>query len=553
MNNKNNKILIKSKLISLSSEDSIFSNNSDNCLIGKIIVCDFDLNKNGVMLTKDEDSIKTMDGMPLVCKVIVDENGEYNFDGHNVYLEFKKDEEGNIIPHYRFDTQAIGFLYNTQIENIDEVDYITANVKIWKRFEEACSVIERLFSKSDLFSSWELEITEGEYKITDGQQIKVANKWNFLGHCLLGGDANKTEPAYDSAKMLEVSQLDQNEQDLIKAITNDMNNLVKNNVNIKEIIQSTVKETLEQSKMMTIEKMDKIIDDKNKTGKKSNSEQSELENIINENEGGYNNMAEEKNKKEVSSLTNNDLYDKLREAINASDTQKYYYISYVFPYEYKVYAYNWDSADTDFVEFAYTVNSDDTVSITSRKDVKLQFMPVSDIQDQLAEKDKKISELEESLSTKEQELSEKIDSITKIGEQLAEKENVIKTKEEEIASLAPFKEKVEQAEAEAKEQELAEKKEQLKVLATKSGFITVEELETSETLKKAIEDLDEKTIKAEIADRVIAKAEKEMAEKLEKEVEVSETKEVPSLKVNIESTIETKEDPISIIKNFINN
>ena len=93
---------------------------------------------------------------------------------------------------------------------------------------------------------------------------------------------------------------------------------------------------------------------------------------------------------------------------------------------------------------------------------------------------------------------------------MMEENVIIKANEEitslraEVESLTKYKEMFEKAELEKAEKELAEKQENLKKYAIKSGYITLDEIETSEEIKKLIDAVDENGIKAIIVDRLMA-------------------------------------------------
>jgi hypothetical protein len=493
---------IDSKFLSLStSEDG-------TKLFGKILVCPLDegnLNKKGIKsddLTEEE--LKTLIEQPAVCKVIKDSLGELNLSGH----EMKKVKEYNSLTKKMetkvyFDTNPIGFFNTSEIEEI-EIDSITkkcivANVTFWTRYSNAVSVLTKLFDEGNLHVSYELTFSDS-YIENDVTWLKGIC---FFGVAILGSGV---QSAYPVASVIELSELDNVDLELAEAFTQDLINELNNND-----IQTSIPN----------EEVNNI----------NNLELSETKN-----QGG---KIMDKNNNVLASLTDNDLYTKVRQAINNANPNDWYYISYLFPYEYRAIAHKWEDSDTEFVEFKYTVNSDDSISITSQTKAEMQFVLKATIDTMLSEKDTKITELTTTISEKETELSAKIEAITKLGEDLTAKDTL-------IAELTPFKEKVEAAELVEKEAEIAQKKADLKVLATKGGYITTDEVETSEEIKTLVDALDEKSIKAIIAERVIAKVE---ASELEKKNEVAEVKEVEVSEVKtkvVKTNINTTKDESSI-------
>ena len=523
-----NKFLLDNKILSLSaSEDG-------TKLFGKVLICPLDVgnkNKKGIkQIDLSEDQLKTLEGQPIVCKVIKNSDG-YDLAGHQMskvkeYNPETKENEIKIV----FDTNPIGYFSSANIEEIEvdgeKLQCIVSEVVFWLRYDKAMSVVQRLFSEGNLHTSW--EVTYASKYEDDG--IEWLTDITFFGVCALG---SKVSPAYDKSGVIELSELDNTNIDfeLAQAFTEDLINeqtQIQDNTPITQVDTSSNTEEVD----INIPEISQI------------------------NEQGGEKM--DKPTKEVASLTDSDLYTRVRQAINSANPNDWFYISYLFPMEYRAIAHNWESLDTKFVEFKYTVNSDETISITSQTNVEMQFVLVSEIETMVAEKDAKdaqITELNTTISEKEAELSSKIEVITKLGEEIT-------SKEAEIAELTPFKEKIEAVALAEKEAELTQKKKDLKAYATKSGFLTIEDLETPE-IAEMIENLNTSGIKILIAEKVIAKLEISEAEKVaqelatkesttEKEVDVAEVK-TQTPKTNINTS--TKDDitsPLSIMDKFLN-
>ena len=151
-----------------------------------------------------------------------------------------------------------------------------------------------------------------------------------------------------------------------------------------------------------------------------------------------------------------------------------------------------------------------------------------------------VSDTDTIIANLKQEIVEKNDAIIKANEEIANLKAVNE-------SLIQYKEMFEQAEAEKAADELAKKKKCLSEYAVKSGYISSEEIESSEEIKKLIDAVDENGIKAIIVDRL-------MAQKNDVVVETSEvvtpvTTEVASLTCD-ETSIETS-DYKSVMKKFL--
>ena len=151
-----------------------------------------------------------------------------------------------------------------------------------------------------------------------------------------------------------------------------------------------------------------------------------------------------------------------------------------------------------------------------------------------------VSDTDTIIANLKQEIVEKNDAIIKANEEIANLKAVNE-------SLVQYKEMYEKIESEKAADELAKKKKCLSEYAVKSGYISSEEIESSEEIKKLIDAVDENGIKAIIVDRL-------MAQKNDVVVETSEmatpvTTEVASLTCD-EVSIETS-DYKSVMKKFL--
>lgn len=151
-----------------------------------------------------------------------------------------------------------------------------------------------------------------------------------------------------------------------------------------------------------------------------------------------------------------------------------------------------------------------------------------------------VSDTDTIIANLKQEIVEKNDAIIKANEEIANLKAVNE-------SLVQYKEMYEKIEAEKAADELAKKKKCLSEYAVRSGYISSDEIESSEEIKKLIDAVDENGIKAIIVDRL-------MAQKNDVVVETSEvvtpvTTEVASLTCD-EVSIETS-DYKSVMKKFL--
>lgn len=465
------------------------SESGADTLDGKFIICDFNPNDNDVALTRDtiDTWISTLINKPLVGKIITTTNGA-DFSGHNMKVVEKVDDNGDKYQEVEFDTSAFGSFYKVEIETIDDIEYIVAYAKIWKRFSQACEVITNRMSSGDgIKTSWEIQSLESHYETIDEKQIKYIDNGNFIGHALLG---STVRPAYPSSGLLNVASQD-TDNELSKALVNDISEHIKKEEN--ELPKKVV---------------------------------------------------------HVSALTTRDLHQKVYQALNPKgwNSNPYYSIWEIYPEEHKILAYDIErESEDDYLVVNYTVD-EDTVVLGEIKNTKLSTLiaektnvnisvDLNEAAKLIADKETTNKELSESIK----ELTSEVESKT---EALVEAASKITELESEVSELKPYKEKVEAAELEQREAETASKKEELKTLASTGNYISSEEIETSELIAELIANLDEKGIKALIAERMMQKLAKDP-----KHIDVSTA---TSTKANILNDDEAL-DHSKVMASFFNN
>ena len=331
---------------------------------------------------------------------------------------------------------------------------------------------------------------------------KIIQAGRFIGHCLLGKNVS---PAYDSSGLLEIASTNY-DMEFAEALSQDILSQgldIKNEAKEENNLQSNIETQVAEENVEETVVETPVAD----------TTESSTETEVTEN----------KDETEVSQLTEYDLRKKICEACRAK-LDKWCWISFHFPVEKEVWLeVDGRESELDFVRMTYTVEND-TITVSDPEDVKLTVS--------IAEVNTKITELEAEVSTKDE-------AIIKSGEEIAR----LKT---EISELSPFKEKFEKAEQERIENELKEKKETIISSITKSGLITREEIEASEELKGYVENLDEKSLKAVLADRYIASLS-------ENNTEVSETKtevETETASTNLDGLEDEQLDVKSIMKSY---
>lgn len=491
-------------IVFYSDQVYLSENSNPDSYIAKFIICDFGRNKNGVALDRNtiENWMSTLKNKPLVGKIKMRYDGEYDFTGHNVREVEKVDENGNKYREVEFDTEAFGTFFDVAIETINDKEYIVASCEIWKRFTKACEIIVNRIQEGSLSTSWEISVEKSTQGIIDGLMTKIIQAGRFIGHCLLGKNVS---PAYDSSGLLEIASTNY-DMEFAEALSQDIlsqgldkENEAKEENNLQSNIETQVAEENVEETVVETPVADTT---------ESSTETEVIEN---------------KDETEVSQLTEYDLRKKICEACRAK-LDKWCWISFHFPVEKEVWLeVDGRESELDFVRMTYTVEND-TITVSDPEEVKLTVS--------IADVNTKIAELETEVSAKDE-------AIIKSGEEIAR----LKT---EISELSPFKEKFEQAEQERIENELKEKKDNLVSSITKSGLITKDEIEASEELKGYVDNLDEKSLKAILADRYIASLNDNTTEISETQKEV----ETETASTNLDGLEDEQLDVKSIMKNY---
>lgn len=481
-------------------------------------LCYYDYpNLNGVQLNSDtaEEKAQSLLMQPVVAKYKKIRNKD-DLGGH----ECSVDSKGNVT----FGTIPIGVNVAVEIKN-DTVNINNTNVetpclfatsRIWKRNKNVCSAIKRLFAEGNLHSSWEILTEKAEYK----DNVKVLTDYVFEADALLG---STSKPAYgECATTLCVASTENPEILLSEAIVNDFNieNSETKEDKTLEIIknESVTASENENTDIVTDEVVETLQETIATDTAETDSETSEVEKSNSESvdDNDSDEKSEDIQTVEVSELTVRDLRVKIEKLCRAKI--RYCWVAFMFPNEkYVLVECDDRESELEYMKFTYEVNGDE-VTIGEPEKVKL-VVSVANINDEIAEKN---------------------NAIIKANEEIAS----LKSENE---NLMKYKEMFEKSEAEKAEQELAKKKECLRKYAIKSGYISSEEIETSDEIKNLIDSVDENGIKAIIVDRLMAQ--KNESDVVTSETVTSQTTEVASLTCD-EVSIETA-DYKSVMKKFL--
>ena len=493
-------------------------------LQGRFCVCDFDVNHNNVSLNRDtiEEWVSTLIGTPLVAKIAKNVKNKEDFTSHNMKIVSVKDAKGKTYKKAVFDTSAFGVCTDVSIETSEDGnDYIYANYKIWKRFENACKIIKE--RAENLKTSWEICTEEFTQKVKNGIVTKQIDKGRFIGLAMLG---SSVPPAYDSSGLLEVASEETDELNI--ALMEDLESLnissnietndkeVEANMNENEVVETNV---AEQTDVDVVVEQSEVVE---------NIEQTVDENVVSENQ--TEDVAENTDdaNAEVSALTDNDLRHKLSKAFEQADNTghcTYGWIFMIFPADNIAWFRECGCcSDTELVEVKYTVENDNVV-ITERNPVNLTVSP-REINKVIAQKDNAIIEMSAQ----------------------------IQTLNTTIANLQVYKDRIDEIEKAEKEAKFEQDKKDLCNYAISSGYITQDEIDTSEEIKGYIESLDKTSIKSLISDRVVAS----LAKRDEQVVETSASKveSQPEVQVNLMAEQSEKgsdaKNALKIMKSYLN-
>lgn len=478
--------------------------------LAKFVICDFSVNGNQVALNRDtiESWMSTLVGNPLVGKLVVAPKGELDFSGHNMKVVTRKDDDGNEYKTAEFDTDAFGSFQSVGIEKIDDTDFIVASCKIWKRYPKACATILRRIESGTLNTSWEIDVLKAHKGIVGGRMAKIIDDGVFTAHCLLGANV---EPAYKCSKLLEVAETDFG-LELANAYiedTKEISNIESNEKEAKNLELNKDKETqtaqVEPTEPEQAEKAATESTTKPTTPAEpviQTSEEGGETPPPTEPETGTEPAGDPEPAPEISSLTGRDLYMKLEDAVSKISSD--YYMTDMFPEDHTIWCKKWGRMnELDYIMFPYTVEGDE-VSLGEPQNITLT-VSISQVNTKIAELNGTIA----SLNTE------------------------LQSAKEEVASLTPYKDQAEKAEAEKAAAELAQKKENLRQYALSSKMITEAEVSEGGNYASLIENLDETGIKSVIAERCVEAAKKAHTEK---KIETSEVHKLESIKLNLNET-----------------
>lgn len=492
---ENENFIVESKLLEVAS----FANYKEATFL--ISVLDEPDRENRIIPEEaGEKYYETIIGFPIVTKLKKNIfNKPVDFEGHNVSVV----QDTNGKKHKKFGTMPIGSVTESWIEEREVDGYkgthkcILIKAKLWSsRFPEYFKVFDKLWKKGTISSSWELTASDIEEK--DG--FKFYKVFEFIGNCILG---TGHVPAVPGAGVVEYAELEENyDTELACALEKDIANLDINYAE-KEDLNLADKEKKEKENIKdNTENTEPTVDvpeNEDEKKKKTSEEKAECK----KKKVKTAEVEEDNENTEIASLTDNDLFRLIGEKCRKKIGCSWGYISYWLPEEHTVWYKPCNGElQLEYKLFTYSVD-DNEVEVSEPTDVTLT-VSVDKINEELAEKNEKIETLTAELELKNE-------AVISAGEKIGK----LKV---EISELEPYKEKVETAEKERIETEIAEEKKSLKENLLKTNLFTEDEIAKAE-IAEFIEARDKNAINNLIANRYIASlSETQVAEKTDEEI-----------------------------------
>lgn len=504
----------QSKIIELSeSEDGLYL-----FLTGQMCYLD-EYNLNGIRLMNSdsiEKHISTLIDTPVVAKYTWDENNGEDFSGHEMYRDW---ETGNIL----FDTQAIGTHQKVWIENRivkpvfsefeKELPVIMYTAKIWSdRFPRFSKVIKKLYEANNLGTSWELipnSITSEKSSIDAIPNPRSTDDFTLIGNCLLGKDVMG---AYEgTSKVTNISSVDNSQYSIAEALKQDMIelSLKKEDFGTGEMIK--VEKSVESAKNTSWGSVDKT--SLRNTILKASNYKTLVNSVYLEVNEGWEDAPSSMLSYPVMQISSGvAVYNinAIQSALSFLQNSRTESNPTVFEKLRKLYK-------------KFGLETDVFNSKTIERSKSMEERTLEELKTALAEAENKLKTYEDAnKDTQISELQESIDSlkIEKSGleEKLIKATDSLTALTSQVEELKPFKVEFEKIETEKAEVEKQAKIVELTEMVIKGGFVTKEELETSEVLKEMIENCNEDGLKVFRADRIISSLD---VEKQKENVDVS--------------------------------
>jgi hypothetical protein len=202
--------------------------NSEKFLKLRLKVCHDGINKNNSIFTLDaiKKASDTISLVPILANVVKDENGEYQFSGHDMTIETNAfdDSQTKII----YQEVPIGFVpidCNYAIEQSDEgMNYVNIDGYVWKEYSNyAQEIIER---DETVNLSMEIAVKDYEEQVCEDGVTRInITDFSYTGITLLGNDV---EPAmYDACAKLITFSLEKGVDATVVEMAEQLDSILK--------------------------------------------------------------------------------------------------------------------------------------------------------------------------------------------------------------------------------------------------------------------------------------------------------------------------------------
>lgn len=221
--------VIKKNIQGLYTLDNNFD--STKFLKLRMRVCHDGINKNDTYFSLDSinKAQKSIYNIPILARVIQNENGEYQFSGHDMTIETNAFDENDI--KFIYQEVPIGFIpedCNYSVEQENDLNYVYVDGYIWKEYSNyAQEIIER---DKEVNLSMEINVQFSQpITFENGEETISIEDYSYTAITLLGNDV---EPAMNNAcAKLVTFSINKDRNDIIKEMDKELKQIFENSDN----------------------------------------------------------------------------------------------------------------------------------------------------------------------------------------------------------------------------------------------------------------------------------------------------------------------------------
>lgn len=221
--------VIKKNIQGLYTLDNNFD--STKFLKLRMRVCHDGINKNDTYFSLDSinKAQKSIYNIPILARVIQNENGEYQFSGHDMTIETNAFDENDI--KFIYQEVPIGFIpedCNYSVEQENGLNYVYVDGYIWKEYSNyAQEIIER---DKEVNLSMEINVQFSQpITFENGEETISIEDYSYTAITLLGNDV---EPAMNNAcAKLVTFSINKDRNDIIKEMDKELKQIFENSDN----------------------------------------------------------------------------------------------------------------------------------------------------------------------------------------------------------------------------------------------------------------------------------------------------------------------------------